>query len=412
MPLGPISQPPTAGDLRREDVEVIFRELLGRPATSGDVDVWMQVGSLRVFIDGVLASEEYQARMSRRRAGEASRSRGSFLNCWIAGWERYARPAGDVSPDGVAMVGKAGHLFIYAGANDNVATYLGETGMPDGWLQRWGELLAARSAQAREHGRRLACLVVPEKLAVYSDRYPEALVAVGPRPIERLLDAGSALVYPLDALLAARAGGETYLLTDSHLTPRGNRVLASATLAALGVEPSLLPADACVEEPVLRSGDLGAHFDPPLLELVRPLAERSRAEISADNWPEIASVGAHIGTVRVFRRDDAADARTVVVFGDSYGFGDEAYPGLSWWLAHVFREVHFVWTPFGWDPGYLDDVDAELVVCQTAERFVARVPQASIDVRSLATETLARRRAVTEERVFDDRVNTGGSAPG
>jgi hypothetical protein len=65
--------------------------------------------------------------------------------------------------------------------------------------------------------------------------------------------------------------------------------------------------------------------------------------------------------------------------------------------------VHFVWVPFGWDPKYLDSVNAELVVCQTAERFIARVPRLKVNARSLAKKTIARRRAFTEERIFKER---------
>jgi hypothetical protein len=116
----------------------------------------------------------------------------------------------------------------------------------------------------------------------------------------------------------------------------------------------------------------------------------------------VVNAGGHIGTRRVFRNDDSLDPRVVVVFGDSYGFGDQAYPGLSWFLAQVFREVHFVWIPFGWDPAYLDRVGAELVVCQTAERFVVRVPHACIDVGALVRESTARSDALGLDRVFND----------
>ena len=135
---------------------------------------------------------------------------------------------------------------------------------------------------------------------------------------------------------------------------------------------------------------------------MEPLASASCATIASDNWAEISGVGGHIGTTRVFRRDDAPDPRTAVIFGDSYAFGDDAYQGLSWFMAQVFREVHFVWAPFGWDPDYLDSVGAELVVCQTAERFIGLTPKPSIDVRSLAQRTLSQRRALTEEHIFAD----------
>ncbi len=153
----------------------------------------------------------------------------------------------------------------------------------------------------------------------------------------------------------------------------------------------------------LAAGDLGRHFDPPIVEVIRSTAGVSRATVVSDNWAEISGVGGHIGTMRVFRRNDSPDDRTVVVFGDSYSFGDDVYQGLSWFLAQVFREAHFVWVPFGWDPEYLTSVGADLVVCQTAERFIGRVPMASVNVRSLAHETIDRRRALTEERIFGDR---------
>lgn len=392
------------GDLRREDIEAVFREFLGRVATPGDVAWWMQSGSLRAFFDGVLASEEYVERMTRRKIGKEARAHGPFLNCWIGGWERFTRPSGDVSPDGVVIVGESGHLFIYGGTNDNVATHRGEIEMAADWMDEWRTLVAERQGRARRAHRRLAYLVVPEKLAVYADCYPRDLTTRGPRPVLRLLDEGALpLVYPIEALRNARSGGGTYLLTDSHLTPRGNRILAEATVSELGVSPALLPEVEETPTPHLAAGDLGQHFDPPLLEVMRPMAGASRAAVVSDNWAEVSRVGGHIGTIRVFRREDAPDQRTVVIFGDSYGFGDNAYQGLSWWLAQVFREVHFVWVPFGWDPKYLDSVNAELVVCQTAERFMARVPRLKVNVRSLAKKTIARRQAFTEERIFKER---------
>jgi len=392
------------GDLRSEDVEAVFREFLGRAATPGDIDVWMQIGSLRTFLDGVLLSEEYAARLEKRARGEEARSRGSFLNCRIEGWERFTRPPGDVSPDGVVIMGQSGHLFIYGGSNSNVPMYRGQVEMAADWLEGWRTLITKRLARAQDAGRRLVCLVVPEKLAVYADSYPLDLTPSGPRPVLRLLEEGTLpLTYPVEALRDARDGGDTYLLTDSHLTPRGNRIMAEATLKELGVSPALIPAvehsDALLH---LGAGDLGLHFDPPLLEIMRPMASPSRAAVVSDNREQVARVGGHIGSIRVFRREDAPDNRTVVVFGDSYGFGGDAYQGLSWWLAQVFREVHFVWVPFGWDPKYLDSVKAELVVCQTAERFIARVPRFKVNARSLAKETIKRHRAVTEERIFTD----------
>ena len=82
----------------------------------------------------------------------------------------------------------------------------------------------------------------------------------------------------------------------------------------------------------------------------------------------------------MFRNEVAPDQRIAVVFGDSFGFSAAYYQGLSWFLAQVFREVHFVWVPFGWDSEYVRRVGAEAVLIQGAERFVARVPHLNVDV--------------------------------
>jgi len=361
----------------------------------------MQVGSVRTFLDGVLASEEYAHRLAARAAGAEARTHGNFLNSWIPGWEGFGRPPGELSTDGVVVVGQQGQLFIYGGSNHNLAAQRGEVAMAPGWLEEWRELVAGRAEEALRMGRQLALVVVPEKLAVYADLFPEALTPTRPRPALRLTEeARLPLVYPLDVLRAARRAGETYLRTDSHLTPRGNLLLAEAALAALNVPAALLPEVADSLRTHLASGDLGSHFEPQELELVVPMAGVSHARLIADNWSQITSAGGHIGTTRIFRRDDSPDGRTLVIFGDSYSFGDDSYRGLSWFLAQVFREVHFVWAPFGWDPDYIDSVGAGLVICQTAERFVGRVPLARVDVKSLAEETVARQTALTDDRLF------------
>jgi alginate O-acetyltransferase complex protein AlgJ len=388
------------GDLHPEDIGAIFREFLGRDATAGDIAFWMQCETLRALLDGVLASEEYKQRLARR---EHAQTQVPSLNCWIDGWERFARSAGEVSSDGVAIIGHHGYLFIYGGSNDNVAAHRGEAETPEGWMDSWRALIRERLDHVRETGRRAAFVVVPEKLAVYSDLFPLDLTARRLRPVLSLLEsAGLPLVYPRDALRDARNEGETYLRTDSHLTVYGNLLLATATLRELGVATALVEDLHYDSRPHLGAGDLGQHFDPPILEVMAPIFGGSEATLVSDNRAQITALGGHIGTRRVFRRDDAPDRRTAVVFGDSYGFGDDAYQGLSWFLAQVFREVHFVWVPFGWDPEYLDRVGAEVVVCQTAERFIGRVPVASVDVWSMVQETTSRHRPLTEQQIFSD----------
>ncbi len=387
----------SAADLRPQDVELLFTELLGRAATPAEIELWMQAGSLRALLDGVTGSQEYRDRVLDRSPRAAGRQ---FLNSWIAGSGHLARPAGELSPDGVAIVGEQGHLFIHGGANDNLRSHRGEIEMAPGWMDSWRALMEQRLEQSSEAGRSLVCVVFPEKLAVYGDLFPHDLTPLAPRPVLSLLEAGLALIYPQDELIRARDLGDTYLRTDSHLTVRGNQLMATAVLDSLSVTPDFM-SDFKQSQPYLAAGDLGSHFRPPVLEQMTLIASPSRASILSDNRAQVQAVGGHIGTIRVFRNDEAPDGRTVVVFGDSYGFGDDAYQGLSWYLAQVFREVHLLWVPFGWDPGYLDSVRADVAVCETAERFIRRVPAVSVDARSLARETVERRAPLAEGRIFE-----------
>ncbi len=71
-------------------------------------------------------------------------------------------------------------------------------------------------------------------------------------------------------------------------------------------------------------------------------------------------------------------------------------------MAQCLREVHFVWVPMGWDPDYVEATGAELVVCQTAERFLSRHPREQVNVLRLADENIRRRRVNGLGSVFQD----------
>lgn len=387
--------------LSREQVISVYRQVLGRTPSEEDIEAQLTGlttldGMLRVALD----SEEYAAQLRER--GLASARTPALVNVYHPDLAAWGLPPGTRSDDGVAIVGHDGWLFLCGGTNANLGQYVGEVEMEPGWLEEWQQVIRHREAESAALGISAALLVVPDKLAVYEEHYPEPLARVGPRPIERLLSMpGLPIAYPLDELRAAAATGEEiYLRTDTHLTFRGNELLASSVLTALGVEsgPDL-------SQLALRSypiaGDLGVKFEPQIVSIVSEPGSLHQARISEDNREEIEAVEGHIGTRRVFRNDRATDPRLAVVFGDSFGFAAAYYQGLSWFLAQVFREVHFVWVPFGWDAEYLRRVGAEAVLIQGAERFVARVPHADVDVSRLAEETLRRKQAVGLERVFD-----------
>jgi alginate O-acetyltransferase complex protein AlgJ len=387
--------------LTREQVVSVYRQVLGRAPNEQEVaDQIATVGTLDGLLRVALDSDEYAERLRERDTGSSRAP--AVVNVFHPDLAEWGLPPGTRSDDGIAIVGHEGWLFLCGGTNANLGQYVGAVEMAPAWLEEWREVVRHRAAESSALGVASALLVVPDKLAVYEEHYPEELMRVGPRPIERLLgEPEMPIVYPLAALRAAAASGEdVYLRTDTHLTFHGNQLLFSSVSAQLEIEdPPDLSALPLRSYPI--AGDLGIKFDPQIVGIVSEPNSLHHASIAEDNREEIAAVDGHIGTRRVFRNERAPDPRVAVVFGDSFGFSDAYYQGLSWFLAQAFREVHFVWVPFGWDPDYVRRVGAEAVLVQGAERFVARVPHVGVDVSRLAEETLRRKQPVGVERVFD-----------
>jgi alginate O-acetyltransferase complex protein AlgJ len=391
-----------AEKLTAEQVRAVYLEVLGREPSEAEVIEQTGQPDLRAMLRLALDSDEYGQRVRAVLAAELA-SRPAVVNIYAPGLTEYTLPPGSRSDDGIAIVGHSGTLFLCGGTNANLGQYVGKVEMAPDWLDQWTEVVLARREEMRAMGLVNALLVVPDKLAVYEERYPEPLEKVGPRPIERLLAAPELdLLYPLAELRAASAEEDVYMRTDTHLTFRGNELLFRSLVEPLGIDPAGVPDFAAMP---LRSyplfGDLGMKFEPRLVSIVSEPNTLGAAEIVEDNRAEIEAVGGHIGTRRVFRNATAPDSRVAVLFGDSFGFSAAYYQGVSWFMAQVFREVHFVWVPFGWDPDYTRRVGAAAVLVQGAERFVARVPHPRSEVAALAEETLRRKQAVGVEAVFD-----------
>lgn len=386
--------------LTRDQVISVYRQVLDREPSEPEIDAQMTaVGNLEELLRIALESEEYAVRLRERGAGTGRQP--ASVNVYHPDLAAWGLPPGTRSGDEIAVVGDDGWLFLRGGTNANLGQYTGRVEMAPGWLGEWRETIRRREEEIRALGVATALLVVPDKLAVYEEKYPEPLERVGPRPVERLLAEGDLpITYPLEELRSAAATTEVYLRTDTHLTFRGNQLLFTSVQDALGLSRPLELGDLPFNTYPI-AGDLGGKFNPEIVSIVSEPGSLVAAHIVEDNRAEIEAVDGHIGTRRVFRNERAPDRRTAVIFGDSFGFAAAYYQGLSWFMAQAFREVHFIWVPFGWDGDYVRRVGAEAVLVQGAERFVARVPHAKVDVSRLAEETLRRKQAVGVERVFD-----------
>lgn len=374
--------------LAADDVAVVYRELLGREATAAEIAHQCAAApSLRALLDAVLASPEYHA--ARGAAVPASPPpAAAVVNVYTPELEPWGFAPGTWSADGVALVGHAGWLFLGAGSNAILDQYRGDVALPDGWVDDWAEAMAVRRGEAEALGAAFVGLIVPDKLPVLGEHFPGPLPSDVVAPAARLAASAELdLLYPVAALRAVADGA--FLRTDTHFTYAGNAVLARVVGERLGLAMPT-PEDLGHGLAYVTSGDLGSRFSPPVVEVVRTAGSFGAAAVVADNRAELEAVGGNVGTRQVLENATAPDPRTVVVFGDSYAFAAGHYQGLAWFLAQVFRCVHFVWVPFGWDPAYVERAGAEVVVCEGAERFAVRPPAPRVDAEALAAETIAR----------------------
>lgn len=382
-----------------DTVLVLYRRLLDRePAEAEVAHQVATMPSLDALLGVIVASEEYAHKLAAPRPAPRAPAVVNTFHPDLAAWSHQP---GTRSADGVAVVGHRGHLFLVSGSNAVLDQFRGRQGTTDRWLDDWISVVEARVAAAEALGAALAMVVVPDKLGIHEDLFPEDLERSGLRPVERLtVEAGLPVSYAATTLQAAMGAGEVALRTDTHLTLHGNRVLEQHVCDLLGMSGTL-KLDPFQPGEYIAAGDLGHRFSPEVVEPMRVIPSFGAAVVVEDNRAEIEAVGGHIGTRRVLRNEAAPDPRTLVLFGDSYGFGSTEYQGLSWFLAQRFACVHFVWVPFGWDPAYVERAGAELVVLQAAERFLTQVPREHVDVQALAEETVRRRRAVGIESAFD-----------
>lgn len=386
--------------LEREDVIAIYRQVLGRsPAEEEIAHQLVNRATLDQVLRVALDSEEYRALRQHQDLREVELA-ATFVNVYEEGIARWTMPPGTVSDDGVAIVGHEGWLLLNGGNNDVLGQHTGAYELDPDWLERWRRLIEHRIRSAGELGVDLAMLMLPDKLTVYERHFPLPLERVGPRPVERLLADPSAreILYPLDDLRAAAAAGqEVFLRTDSHFSRHGSAILATHSLRKLGAE---MPAG--WDEVALRTypvaGDLGARFDPRLVSLYTVPASFGQARIVENNKAAIYAAGGHVGTRSVYVNEAAPDPRVLVVFGGSASYADSDYQGLCWFFSQVFREVHFVWFPFGWDSEYVRRVGAEAVVISGGDRLVVRIPREDVDTAALAADTIASGRPVGSER--------------
>jgi hypothetical protein len=279
---------------------------------------------------------------------------------------------GAISPGGVAVAAVDGFLFIGDGANRWEAQYAMDKPAGEAWLSAWTGVLAKRQAEAVARGATLWNLVIPEKQVIYPEkRWPAGGPSGHMRPIRQLLpqlEPEARLLYPEEALVACKTEAPAYLRRNSHWTPSGCLTVLRSVLVEVAPDLDVAALDLAARHHHAPH-DLTSHFfDPAPAEamlLLEPPGERP-----FDNRM-YERTGRHTGSIYGLHNSAAPDARKVLIFGDSYAYD----AGLALALSAAFQEVTFVWSK-AVDWARVADQAADVVICESAERFITVPPEA------------------------------------
>lgn len=290
-------------------------------------------------------------------------------------------PAGLPSMDGSAAIGLRGHLFLTGGSNSLLSLY--QESVDDALtsrVDRWIDVFAERRERCEAREIRYLQTVIPEKLTVLRADAPLRIDGPSPlfRELESRLRGTNFYISGLEPFEQWDDDDDPFLMTDTHLSPAGaQRVFANL---AAKIDPQLVSVIDTVRMDEVRYalGDLTGRFGLPVYSRI---VEPSETQVSAYS-KGLTMVEKHFPSVNEFRgrrfrwvNSTAPSALKVLVFGDSFfGIGDFA-GYLSWWGKHLFSEFHFHWgADVDWD--LVDELRPDVVLGQTVERFLTRVPAA------------------------------------
>jgi hypothetical protein len=298
---------------------------------------------------------------------ELERELSHYNRCRFA--QNYNLEYERLSDDGVAVAGVDGWLFIANGSNSWEGQFTGALHLTDSGLSDWQNAFERRQQTSELINAAFVHLVVPEKQSVLtSARWVDGVTIHAHRPIlqiqSRLIDKGSLLVYPAHSMASESYYAELYFRGDSHCCVSGTWLyfleIARRVWSEKIFDFSLVPL-----ERSWRKQDLMEKFSKNVYEEIIKISRN--AKVLYNN--ELARLtGAQVGNHYLLHNPEAPFLETVVIYGDSYSFD----MGFSDLVSVFFVKVHFIWGTVI-DFNYCKKNDANYIIVQSAERFLARV---------------------------------------
>lgn len=267
------------------------------------------------------------------------------------------------------LLGKDGWIFLDHDSNRVIDQITGRHNLDAQGVEAWRNLIAERDAYVEALGAQHLVFVAPNKELVYDEQLPDWVELSEKRPINQILRAltpqrASRIIYPLEALKAAKAGGLTYPKTDTHWSGYGAYVGYQAIcegLSRAGIEPLRLENSRVSFEEVPYIGDLGVKFEPPVsAPTLSARIANPAGKMEFDNRIP------NRGRIRVFVNKDSTLPRCVM-FGDSFG------GNLLPYLKESFSTLVYIYGK-SFDRELIEAYRPDVVLSEFVERFLIEPP--------------------------------------
>ncbi|MCX8282172.1 tetratricopeptide repeat protein [Phyllobacterium sp. 0TCS1.6C] len=267
------------------------------------------------------------------------------------------------------LLGKDGWIFLDHDSNRVIDQITGRHSLDAQGVEAWRNLIAERDAYVEALGAQHLVFVAPNKELVYDEQLPDWVELSEKRPINQILRAltpqrASRIIYPLEALKAAKAGGLTYPKTDTHWSGYGAYVGYQAIcegLSRAGIEPLRLENSRVSFEEVPYVGDLGVKFEPPVsAPTLSARIANPAGKMEFDNRIP------NRGRIRVFVNKDSTLPRCVM-FGDSFG------GNLLPYLKESFSTLVYIYGK-SFDRELIEAYRPDVVLSEFVERFLIEPP--------------------------------------
>ncbi|NHN85096.1 hypothetical protein GOB93_10645 [Acetobacter musti] len=284
---------------------------------------------------------------------------------------------GTVSPDLQCEVGTGGHLFLTRGSNNVLSIYdhaYNEKEVEE-TAEKWVNLFKARLDFCNSLGARFIEVIIPDKLSVLREQYDG--MGSAPSPLLQMLECKISKNKLSDNYVSGLQSIEkigfikAFRKIDTHFHPIGGHSVFKDICRKISSCYNI-PAQFNID--YITTGDIGKRFfGQDLYEVCSRAphpAFHSGRKILEQIQPQS---GSFTGGRVVFKNDKAPFGEKVVGFGNSFMNDYESQASLGYWFSTFFREFHLI-THSEVNKDYVKNINPDIVIGQTVERFLGFIP--------------------------------------